>query len=283
MNLQRNYKIIPLTIAIMVIVLIGCRKPAPGNTSTQMAYVGLHLHTYIGDSIISPGVDPSVGVTNVYDQEWHDAAGRYEFLTMANVYISNVAFYSSTKKQWYTMPGSLLMKRIENEEFNIDSVPADTYDSVRFTVGLGPDYDSKAPSSYSTNPSSGADTVLSTNESFMYGGSSNGYYFMNIAGNVDTSALHNGTGLIPFAYGLGAPGDTLQVTIPPTATNSFQILPNLPGAQLVHIIFDYGKLLQSIPITTPTNIAAPNGNWMPVWNNVPGMFRFECSSPNQDC
>jgi hypothetical protein len=239
----------------------------------------LHLHTYIDTNLVSTGLGSAE-----YTQEFPDHNGRWMNITYANVYITNVGLHSHTTGNWYTIPGSILLKRLENEVYIIDSVPTDTYDNVRFTFGLGSALNSSPPSSYST--SMGPDTVLSIIESAMYASATNGYYFMYLAGNIDTSSAHNLNHPIPFIYQIA--GDTALIS-PPTASggNSFSIIPTsqFGGPQLVHIIFDYGKLLQSFPITAPTNVNTFTTPALatPVLDSIPGMFRYECSVPNGDC
>ena len=221
----------------MVVALFGCRKAAT-TAATQKALFGLHLHTYIDSNLVSTG-------TGQYGQWYQDKNGRWMNITTANVYITNIGLHSATTGRWYTMPGSIMLKRLENEIYSLDSIPVDTYDNLRFTFGLGSTLNAGVPSSFSST--TGADTVLSITEPTMYAGAGNGYYFMSLAGNVDTSASHNMNHLIPFSYQLA--GDTFQVS-PPVASegNTFDIIPNVPGAQLLHLVLDFGKLLQGVPI-----------------------------------
>jgi hypothetical protein len=271
--MKNNYKFLLLIPVIMLILLFGCRKPA-STTTQQKAFFGVHLHTYIDTNLVSTGLSANTE----YAQWFQDHNGRWMNITTANVYFTNVGLHSATTGQWYTLQGTIRMKRMEYEEYDLDSVPVDTYDNVRFTVGLGPGYNNNPPSYYSGAGIPATDSVLSTSESVMY--ANPGYYFLYLTGNVDTSAGHNLIHPIPFSYQLA--GDTFQVS-PPTAAqgNSFSIIPNVPGAQLVHIIFDYGKLLQSFPITSPVNIKSTTPT--PVLDSIPGMFRYECSVPNGDC
>jgi hypothetical protein len=278
---------IALTVIAILLASSGCTKVTKTPPS-QTAQFGLHLHTYIDTNLISPGVPTGNGFP-LYQQEFPDHAGRYEYFTQANIYITNVSLHSTTKG-WVTVPGSLILKRIENEPYTLGNILSDTYDSAAFTVGLGPNYDNTSPSSHSAT-SSQPDTVLSSLESVMYNGTGNGYYFLSLTGFVDTSAGQHNVNPIPFSYRLGTNGDTLRVIIPsePIAANNIFTLPpssQVPTVQLVHIIFDYGKLIQSFPITAPVNVnsfTSPSGTWMPIWNMVPGMFRFECYIPNGLC
>ena len=169
------------------------------------------------------------------------------------------------------------------------NVPADNYDDVRFTVGLSAALNGGSPATYTA---AGVDTVLSSVESAMYFGTGEGYKFLSVAGVVDTTYNNSGTHLIPFSYDLGATGDTAVITLP---VQAFTLQPsaNVGGTvQYVHIICDYGHLLQNIPIvSTPSARTASTNGVIPqigsiaaqIWNNLLGMFRYECSTPNGNC
>ena len=270
--MKTNFKLLLLIPVLMLIVLFGCRKPAT-KTATQKALFGLHLHTSIDVNQLATGLS-----TGEYSQVFQDKNGRWVNITNADIYLTNVGLHSATTGQWYTIPGSILLKRLENEEYSIDSVPVDTYDNLRFTVGLNSSLNSSAPSSYSST--SGADTVLSNNESALYAGANQGYYFLTITGNIDTSAAHNLNHPIPFTYQLA--GDTFQIS-PPAASggNTFSIIPGVPGAQFVHIIVDYGKLLQSFPITVPVILKTTSPT--PQLDSIKNIFLYECSTPDGVC
>ena len=277
---NRNYgKVFILVLAAFVLILSGCHKdknPTPQAT----AYFGLHLHTAINDSQVVPPV------LNIYVP---DSLGRVEQFYHAQFYMTNISLHSATTNSWYVMPNTYILKREENEEYDLGNVPADNYDDVRFTVGLGPSLNSGSPTGYNA---AGPDTVLSAMESFMYFGSGLGYKFLSVAGVVDTTHNNSGTNLIPFSYDLGANGDTVVVTMP---VNAFTLQPsaNVGGnVQLVHIVCDYGYLLQNVPIvsnpasrTVNTNGAAPQPGSIAaqIWARIVGMFTYECSAPNGDC
>jgi len=268
----------PFLIAAVVFILTGCHKT--NNNATPTALVGLHLHTYIDTNLVNtPG-----GLT----QEYPDHNGRWEVFTLAQFYLTNLQLHNAQTQQWYLVTGSILLKRVQNEEYIIANVPAATYDDLRFTVGLNNTLNSAAPSTYPTSGS--PDTVLSsTEQAVMWGSNSTaiGYTFMNLQGFVDTSAAHNLTNAIPFSYQLGGMNDTVQITLP---VNQFTLVANDPAVQLIHIICDYGKLLQNTPMLSPTTGSffgtSPQQNVATsIWTiiNVQGMFRYECTTPTTDC
>jgi hypothetical protein len=156
---------------------------------------------------------------------------------------------------------------------------------VRFTVGLGNALNSQQPSAFSL--SSPTDSVLATGsqaEALMYGSGMagmstmpSGYTFMNIQGYDSTDAL-------PFSYQVGGYGDTVNVVL--GYGGGFNFVPVLTGGglNLIHIIADYGKLLQSIPTINSTNnnstFYGPNPTPSnTLLNNIKNMFRWECDPP----
>ena len=270
---------LPFIACIVTAILFfttGCGdKPKTGAT----ALMGLHLHTYIADSLIDPSA------LGVYIP---DSAGRVEKLNHAQFYITNVSLHSTTKG-WYVVPNSLILKREENEEYVIGTVPADDYDDVRFTVGLSAALNSTWPTLHT---GTGADSVLSSVESVMFFGTGLGYKFMSVAGVVDISANNAGNNVIPFSYDLGATNDTAVITLP---VGAFTLLPSASVAnnvQFIHIVCDYGHMIQNIPIVTnvaartvSTNGTIPQAGSIgaQIWNNILSMFRYECPTPNGTC
>ena len=264
-----------LALTATILLLGGCTKV---NNTNPLATVGLHMHT----SIDTVQIDPLA--SNLF---YTDSNGRMERLTLAQMYITNVSFRNKASQQWYTIANSIILKRIQNELYPIGSIPAGTYDAVRLTVGLDNSLNSAMPSSYS--PTIGPDTVLSVNEqavmwlSHMAGitGVASGYTFANVQG-------YDSTNHVAFSYQMGGYGDTAVITLPYTA--GFTIQANQPQAvQYIHIIADYGKLLQNINFVTaptgsfystnPTNVT----NASNAWSNIINIFRYECLVPNGDC
>ena len=259
----------------MIMAATGCTKV---NNTSPTALIGLHMHT----SIDTVQVDPLI--SNIY---LTDANGRLEQLSLAQMYVSNIGLRNKSTQQWVYVSGSIFLKRIQNELYPVGNVPAGTYDAVRYTIGLGNALNSAAPSSYSTT--TGPDTVLSLTEAAVMWGSmmngmtgmASGYTFANIQG-------YDSTDHVAFSYQLGGYGDTAVVTLPYTA--GFTLAANEPQVvQYIHIIADYGKLLQNINLaahptgsfysTTPANVT----NAANVWSNIVNMFRYECPVPNGDC
>ena len=112
-------------------------------------------------------------------------------------------------------------------------------------------------------------------------GMASGYTFANVQG-------YDSIDHVAFSYQLGGYGDTAVVTMPYSA--GFTLVADRPQVvQYIHIIADYGKLLQNINLaahptgsfysTQPANVT----NAANVWSNIINIFRFECAVPNGDC
>lgn len=269
--------IYPFAVVALAALLFtsGCHQ---NNNSNPTALVGLHFHTYIDTNLVDPGVYAT--------QYFLDSLGRLELLTGAQFYVSNLSFRNKSSQQWYTIAGSVFLKRIQNEVYPVGNIPAGTYDAIAFTIGLGNTLNSQSPSAFSTT--TGYDTVLSTTEQAVMWGSGmagmtgmpSGYTFLNVQG-------YDSTDHIPFSYQIGGYGDTVNITLPYPA--GFTIAANEPNIlQLVHVIADYGKLLQTVrPINSSNNNSSfygttPNTS-NSLWNNIIKMFRYECPVPNGDC
>jgi hypothetical protein len=269
-----KYTFLAVVFAALIMAGSGCHQT---NGSPQ-ALVGLHFHTYIDTNLVDPVLYPT--------QWFQDSLGRLEHLSAAQFYVTNLSFHNKSSQQWYTIAGSVFIKRISNEVYPVGNIPAATYDAISFTVGLGNALNSQSPSAFSTT--TGYDTVLSTTEQAVMWGSGmagmssmpSGYTFMNVQGY--DSADH-----IPFSYQVGGYGDTVNITLPYPA--GFTIAANEPSTlQLVHVIADYGKLLQTVrPINSTNNNSSfygvTPGTANSIWSNIIKMFRYECPVPNGDC
>ncbi len=272
---MKKVLVFPLALAILVALFTatGCKK---ATTTADTAYVAFHMHTAIDTIQVDPAT-PLVYLT--------DSNGRLEELTLAQIYVSNVSLRNKGTQQWYTIPNSIILKRIQNELYPLGTIPAGTYDAVRFTVGVGNTLNSALPSSYSST--TGPDTVLSSVEqAVMWGsgmagmtGMASGYTFANVQG-------YDSTDHVAFSYQLGGYGDTAVVTLAYPAGFSLTASSVL---QEIHIVADYGKLLQNINLvahptgsfysTTPANVT----NAANAWSNIINIFTYECSIPNGDC
>jgi hypothetical protein len=256
--------------ALVIMLTFACKKSA---TSSPDILVGFHFHTFIGSNLIDP-----VGFPYQYAYD-SSTPPRLLNLSTAQFYITNIAIHLYGTNTWAPISGDVMLKRINNEVYSLGNIPSALMDSVKFTVGLGNALNNQAPSNFSS--SSALDSVLSTTEqSSMWGSGmtgmssmASGYTFMNIQG-------YDSTNHVPFSYQIGGYGDTVNVAL--AVAGGFNFVPVLTGGQLnlIHIVADYGKLMQGLsPLGSSafygSNPAAANT----LLNNIKNMFSWECSPP----
>lgn len=254
-------------------LLGSCKK----NNSSQNVLVGFHFHSWIGDSAL----DPSFYATEAYQ----DANHRLEYLTLAQLYLSNISVHM-LNGAWQPLTGVVIMKRIDQEQYPLGTIPSGMMDSVKFTVGLGNNLNMMLPSTFA---GLAIDSALYNNTALMWGSNMNGmtgmpsgYTFINVQGRDSSDHL-------PFSYQIGGYGDTANVTLAVPGGFNFNPVYTQPGAiNFIHIVVDYGKLIQVInPMTTGNNISSFYGsNPAPantilqnLMQNMNVIFHWECTPP----
>ena len=252
-------------IVIAIVILIagmntGCKHEAQSPTPfLDSGKFYLHLHTNIDTNEADYG--------NIYTT----SAGRKVMITTAQLYLSNFQLVKSDGSIM-TIPGRILLKVVENEEYYVATVPVGDYRSVKFAIGLDPVTNALASS---------ADTSLNHPEMwFGIAAQPSGYIFVNLQGKIDTTA--NATGTIaqmqPFVYKVGTAAHYNTVTMPDhspvyTVTNG-QIT-------FSHITIDYNKLFTGVMLNNNANlnVATPADNTSTISNtisaNIPSMFSYE--------
>lgn len=218
-------KIYLTAVVAISLVLNACHK-TKDNAPTQTGTLGLHIHTNIATHEADPGTF------------YADANGRQMALTTAQFYVTDVAL-QKTDGSWLSVPGSVILKRIESEEYFVGTVPAGNYTSVRFYIGLSDSLNGTTPAQHTT----AADSVLSATESVMYFGSGQGYKVLSIKGSVMVNSVADS-----IDYQIGGSANRTLITMP---TQSFTVVPNQLNYE--HITCDYGKLLQNIDMSVSTN------------------------------
>ncbi len=241
-----------------LLVFTGCHKTKDKAANGQF---GLHLHTQIDTNEVD-----TLGFL------YPDANGRLMAINDARMYISAIGLQKEDGS-WYDIPGSLILKTYETEEYYIASVPSGNYTSVRFYVGLDSATNASTPDSH--NNSSGQDTVLSsTLEPNMYFGPGQGYKFLYLSGAVLPTGSHSP---VPVSYQIGGSASYKLVTMP---TLNYTVQPGV--LHYVHIWCDYGRLLEGINIATNTNdvgntfgTGAQINTATLVADSIPNMFTYE--------
>jgi len=243
---------------LLVIFISSCTQKKDSQIVLQTLSYGtllFHLHTNIDSTEVLYG-DTSL-----------DASGRKLILSVAQFYISGITA-QKTDGSKVNFPGVYLLKKLETEPYIIGNVPVGEYKSVSFDVGLDSLVNSITPTFYSDSTN-----VLGTQVPSMWFGSiSQGYIFMNVQGFADTSISKNGIANFPFSYKIGSTILRRTVTMP---QQNYTVYAN--QEQAVHMVCDYGKLLQGIDFktqnTTDTYSVNPSlANQ--IANNIPSMFRY---------
>ena|ERR1051326_1341595 len=240
-------------LAIMI-PLSSCKKVDNSPAPTPTGILAFHLHTNIDTAECDSGTIAT------------DATGRKFQLNIAQMYISGVKL-KKMDGTFYTVSNAVILKTIAEEEYVIASVPAGNYSSVSFNVGLDAATDQTDPSTYP------ASSPLSPqNPSMWFGSTAQGYMFVNVQGLADTTATHTGPVNSAFSYQVGTPALLKTVDMP---QKNFVVLAG--QEQFVHMIIDYGVLLQGVNFKTQST-ATPFSN-LPVAtqiaNNIPAAFHYE--------
>jgi hypothetical protein len=255
-KLKRTFLMASAVIAVYAFVVAGCtscKKPDP-TPPTQYSTLMMHIHTDIDTN--------EVKVNTPYK----NADGRLISLSHARLYISNVRAIKSDGTE-VSIPDTVILKTIDNEEYTIGSIPSGNYKSVKFDVGVDSKRNHMDPAVYhSTSP------LSAQNPPMWFGTTANGYIFVNVDGSVDTSTAKNGKNLTPFHFQIGSDNLLKTVTMPDLA---FTALPNTPA--IIHLVIDYGKLFEGLDLknhisnSTYDDPATAAG----IATNIPAMFRYE--------
>ena len=238
----------------------SCKKSDSDSPAVSTGTLMLHIHTNLD--------------TNEVDSLGYPYAGtdkRKVSVTEAEFYISKITLVK-TDNSVYTIPDTILLKTIENEEYMAGKVPAGNYKTITFTIGLDSAANKKTPSSRASDP-------LNTASMWFSGTAQpDGYAFLNFQGKIDTSASANATvaQMQPFSYKIGTNANLKTVTLPEQA---FTVTPN--QAETIHLVADYYKLFSGITINKAANLTvgskADNAGVTAakIAANIPSMFRYE--------
>jgi hypothetical protein len=237
--------------AAMMFSFNSCKKddtPTPEASGTLY----MHIHTNVDTTEADSGLVCT------------DATGRHYQLNLAQFYMSNIVLHKADGTT-YTVPNTYELKTIDVEEYLVAGVPAGNYSYVSFDVGID-------AATNAMDPSMMGGGLGPQTPSMWFGSTTQGYMFMNVQGIADTTAAQTGPVNCAFSYQLGTSSMLRNVTLPAQA---FSVVSG--QAQIVHIIADYGHLLQGINFKTQGN-ATPFVNAAvatQIANNIPNMFRYE--------
>ena len=138
----------------------------------------------------------------------------------------------------------------------LGDVPAGRYAGIKFDIGLRGMTNKVDPTS------APADHVLAKQlDQNNHWSWNNGYIFMRIEGKVDTTAAGNGTATTPWRVHLGMGSFLKNVEINEPFTLE-------EGDQMVHLMLNYGKMIEDIDFSDPAQLDCITMNNMPVANKV---------------
>lgn len=251
--------------ASLLLSLQSCRKDTKTPTTDPNAATGtngtlmLHIHTNIDDSEVEE-------INTVYSSSDH----RKVSVSMAQLYISGIQLIKSDGTA-YDLPGVRILKKIETEEYELGSVPAGNYKSIRFVVGL-------PPATNTVAPASGDSTLNQPDMWFDATVPPSGFVFLSFQGKIDTTHAANGTEaqMQPFSYRIGTNSNLKTVTMP---DQNYSVIPG--QVQFIHLTADYNKLFSNITLNQAGNLtmntASANSSALAAQlaGNIATMFRYE--------
>ncbi len=253
---------------VTTLLVVSCKKDKDNSNNNDQSNSNdqsnvakgtllFHMHTYIEDTEV-----------DAYNVDMMTYAGRIISLSRAQFYISGI--------QLVKLDGSTVdlqnnvIKLFESEGLTIGEVPVGNYKSVRFKVGLN-------ATTNALLPSFSSDSIILKMQQMWFGSSAqpDGYVFMNVQGNIDTTNAVTGTP-VPFCYKIGTNENYVSVSMP---IQNFTVLKD--NVNYVHMIVDYSKLFDGIDLTNPSNLnvssAQDNSSSIAtmIKNNIPNLFRYE--------
>src|ERR1039458_8117247 len=138
---SRNYILAIVTSVGFTLLLwgfLGCNKTSTNNNPlVAMGTLIFHIHTFIDTAEV---LDTSKAYAN--------SDGRMMKIRLAQLYISNIRLVKSDGTIF--RPDSVILKNIANEDYPLGPIPAGTYPSVMFDVGIDTPTNHKNPSSYAS-------------------------------------------------------------------------------------------------------------------------------------
>jgi hypothetical protein len=247
--------LITMSVWMLLFTFAGCKKE--DNPTPSYGSILLHLHTYVGDTEVEN-----------YGDLLELTGGRKITVNTAQLYLSNIQLIK-TDGSVIDGPDTIVFLRQGIEEYEIGSVLAGNYKSIRFDVGV----------SDSTNMATPAISDPNLYQPSMWFGASaqpEGFVFINFQGAIDTTAAADGADLIPFAYKIGTSANRVTVTMP---DQNHTIVPD--QQDVYHILANYAGLLDGIQLNNADNLqltsAAQNSSLLAsqLVANIAGMFDYE--------
>lgn len=262
-NILRTSLLLPVCLGALFIFSTSCSNQKEADEENKPAQTtgkyALHLHTQVGESEVE-----------TYDSVYTDEDGRSIKLSLAQFYLSEIELVRLDGSA-FTIRDKRILKTLEEDVYEVGDVPAGNYQFIRFKIGL-------LPAINQLNPNGSADSALLSHPEMWFGAAAQpqGYVFMHVQGEIDTTTHKTGTNRVPFDVKIGTNAHLVQVTMP---VKNFSIVPGT--TTFAHILTDYGKLFSGIELTEKANLnittVAENGT--PVAQqlsaNIASMFGYE--------
>jgi hypothetical protein len=248
-----------IVVAVTALILTGCKHELQSDISINGNLI-FHLHTMVDTNTVFQ-----------YDSVYIVPGHRKISLSLAQMYISDIQLIKQDGSV-FNMNGTILLKTLENEVYQVGNAPNGDYKAIRFSVGLDPVEILKIPLLKSDS--------LFNKPVMWFGGISQtqGYIFLNLMGKIDTTTNGVGTlaGMKPFSYKIGTNANYKQVVV---NNASFTIHPG--QSQYVHFMIDYNMLFMGIQLNNPNKLSinsiADNTTTLAknICNNIPFMFMLD--------
>ncbi len=243
-------------ISISMLCITSCKKSPNNSTTSDSATFLFHFHTQIIDSTIGGNLEgyDSNATAGSMNPWYPDSLGRRIELFVPQFFVSAIKL-ANANGTTLTLNNITVLKGLDSEDYYLCKVPAGTYTSATFTVGLT-NADSTTPPSTSFI----ADGVPYPLQSSMWNGTD--YYGMIITGAYDTSVHATGINPIPFTFKIPNSLTTShQVVLPTrgTAACPYAVYLAIAGStNYIHVLCDYGKLLAGIVNLKTNNSTVTN-------------------------
>jgi hypothetical protein len=255
--MTQHSRFILFIIAFALFGTISCKKK---DNSTAMGTFYLHIHSNIAANEIAD--NPTL---------YSDWNGRHYGFSSAQFFISGVTLKNANGTS-YTIPDAYILVSTDSEQYIMGTAPAGTYTSVSFKVGVDAAANATTPASHP------ASSPLS-NAAMWFGNTTQGYIFLKVRGFADTSATQTGGNLVTFSYDVGSNINLENVTMPTRGSGNYApYILTAGGAQYIHLVCDYAKLLSTVDFHTQDSTDTYNINPSLAQNiagNIPKMFSYE--------
>lgn len=214
---------------LLLIAVSACKKNDNTKLPPNKGTLILHFQSSIGNQKI------------VADSVYRNADSTQLKFQTAQFFMCKFKVQEADSS-WHVFDGYYIMKSLTNSEFVLGDIPVGDYINLAFKVGVDTSSNHLSPTSFP--PSS---PLYVTNLTTWFGNTNDGYIFMNVQGQADTSATLNGTPSANFSYQIGEDSLLKQIDMPGHFNIAFQ------DKTILNINCDFGVLLNGINFKTQTN------------------------------